>query len=246
MLRGNIHSIETMGTLDGPGIRTIFFLQGCPLKCSYCHNPDTQAFEGGKSYTVEEIVRLAKRYKPYYKSRGGVTFSGGEALMQGAFVLAAAKALKAEGIHVALDTSGVGQIKYYRDILQYVDLVLLDIKHFTPEGYQGLTTVNIQATEGFFEALKGFEGEIWVRHVMVPGVTDDYKSMDDLCEYVDFWLDSVEKIEILPYHRLGVDKYSQLGLTYTMAGVEAMDPVQAKVFETYANDQMKTHKRIAV
>ena len=190
MTKGRIHSIETLGTMDGPGVRTVFFLQGCPLKCKYCHNPDTQDFNHGTEYTVDEIVAFVKRYKPYYGEEGGVTFSGGEALMQGKFVLEAVKALKAEGVHIAIDTSGVGQSNYYEEILEYADLVLMDIKHFHQLDYKELTGVSMKRTLPFIEALRNYRGNVWIRHVMVPGMTDSYKSMNELYEYTTYWIKS--------------------------------------------------------
>lgn len=245
MTKGRIHSIETMGLLDGPGIRTVFFLQGCPLRCKYCHNPDTWK-SGGEVYTVDEIVSFAKRYKSYYRDNGGVTFSGGEALMQGEFVLEAIKALKKENIHVALDTCGVGQTQYYAEILEHVDVLLLDIKHFETTGYRDLTGVSMKWTQSFMDALKLFKGKIWIRHVMVPGITDDYLSMDHLFGSIIQYTKNIEKIEILPYHRLGVDKYSQLGLDYPLRDVPEMDPDTANMYQEYIMGLLKHTKSIAV
>lgn len=246
MLKGRVHSIETMGLVDGPGIRTVFFMQGCPLKCKYCHNPDALDFNGGKEYTVDELVAFAKRYKPYYKNDGGVTFSGGEALMQSPFIYEAMKALKAEGIHIALDTSGVGQSSYYEKILDLVDVVLLDIKHFEAKSYFDLTMSSMKRTDKFMEALSDYKGELWIRHVMVPGVTDSYAAMDELCSYITKWSNIIEKIEILPYHRLGVDKYYQLGLEYPLEGVPEMDKEEALKYQDYLRKIFKGKRVIAV
>lgn len=232
---GRIHSIETMGIHDGPGIRTVIFMQGCPLKCQYCHNPDTLDFKGGKAYSVEDLVRFVKRYKPYYGQEGGVTFSGGEALMQGDFLVAAMKAMKAEGIHIALDTSGIGQSVYFQEILELTDLVLLDVKHFDDQAYKALTSVSMKRTYAFLEALEAYKGRIWIRHVMVPGRTDSHASMDRLHAYVQYYLGSVEKIEILPYHRLGLGKYDTLGVENPLGDVPEMDPQKAMAFQTYVN-----------
>lgn len=243
---GHIHSIETMGLMDGPGVRTVFFLQGCPLKCSYCHNPDTQCTKGGKAYTVDDIVKFAKRYKPYYKNNGGVTFSGGEALMQGAFVLECFKALKAEGIHTVLDTSGVGQTQYYEEILHVADMVILDVKHFDKSSYLDITGVSMKWLKTFLEAMKTFKGDVWLRHVMVPGVTDSYDSMDKLYDYIVNHFKSVEKIEILPYHKLGVDKYSQMNLTDPMEGISEMDKDTALMYQNYLASRLEKKRAIAV
>jgi|LGVE01.1.fsa_nt_gb pyruvate formate lyase activating enzyme len=233
MIKGRIHSIETLGLLDGPGVRTVFFMQGCPLKCKYCHNPDALNFDGGKVYTVDELVTFAKRYKPYYKNNGGVTFSGGEALMQSEFVYEAMKALKKENIHIALDTSGVGQSSYFDQLLELTDLVILDIKHFDSENYRDITGISMKRTEAFMNALDGYNGEIWLRHVMVPGYTDNYTSMDDFFKFISYLHKKIAKIEILPYHKLGVDKYYQLDLSYPLEGVPEMEPSEAKIYEDY-------------
>jgi len=245
MLKGRIHSIETMGLLDGPGIRTVFFLQGCPLRCKYCHNPDTW-HQGGEEYTVDELVSFAKRYRPYYKKTGGVTFSGGEALMQGEFVLEAIKALKKENIHVALDTSGVGQTQFYDEILKLVDVLLLDIKHYDTAEYRDLTGVSMKWTKSFMESLKQYKNKIWIRHVMVPGVTDNYYAMNQLLSSVHVYIKNIEKIEILPYHRLGVDKYSELGISYLLNDVPEMDKAQAEMYQDYVMNQLMHQKSIAV
>lgn len=239
-MKGRVHSIETMGLLDGPGIRTVFFLQGCPLRCQYCHNPDTQQISGGMEMAADEIVETAKRYLPYYRrSGGGVTFSGGEPLLQGAFLLETTKLLKAEGINVALDTSGFGQEKYFREILKYVDVVLLDIKHFEKQKHLELTGVKMNGRDVFLNHLADFQGKIWIRHVMVPGMTDSKHAMDKMYQTIRFLAESIEKIEILPYHRMGTEKYEALQMAYPLDGIEEMDPDQAKSFETMINERLR-------
>lgn len=242
MIKGRIHAIETMGLHDGPGIRTVFFMQGCPLRCKYCHNPDALSFKGGQVYTVDELVMFAKRYKSYYKTSGGVTFSGGEALMQGAFLLEAIKALKNEGIHVALDTSGIGQSSYFNEILSYVDMVIMDVKHVNKNAYKDLTGLSMKRLDAFHDALQAFNGQIWVRHVMLPGYTDNLTSMDALFNYISLWHKKIEKIEILPYHKLGVDKYYQLGLEDPLKDIDEMDSSIAKSFELYLMKKLKKLK----
>jgi len=238
MIKGRVHSIETMGLFDGPGVRTVFFMQGCPLKCTYCHNPDSQCFKGGTEYTVEDIVNFAKRYKSYYKNKGGVTFSGGEALMQGEFVYEAMKALKSEGIHTALDTSGVGQTSFYSKILSYTDLLILDIKHFDKKSYRNITGVSMKWSESFMTEVNEYQGKLWLRHVMMPGVTDNVASMDDLYEYISKWSEKIEKIEILPYHKLGIEKYRHLKLTYSLEDMEEMDKEDALTYQKYLMDKL--------
>lgn len=239
MIKGYVHSIETMGLMDGPGIRTVVFLKGCPLKCCYCHNPETQCSSGGTEYTPQELLEYLKRYKPYYeKSGGGVTFSGGEALLQGAFLIEIMLLLKKENIHIALDTSGYGDEKYMDRILSLVDLLILDVKDYKKERYQWLVGQSIEGLENFFGRLKNYYGELWIRHVMVPGLTDSYSEMDGLSEYLLKLKKTIEKIEILPYHRLGVEKYSQLKREYPFSSVPAMDLQKSKEYELYLQEML--------
>lgn len=240
---GKIHSIETMGLLDGPGIRTIFFLQGCPLRCAYCHNPDTQSLRGGTSYKPEDLARMAKRFKPYFdRSGGGVTFSGGEPLLQGEFLLEALKEMKALGIHTAIDTSGFGDVKYFDEILKYTDYVLLDIKHFDAKAHEKLIGVPMKGRDAFFKALSKFKGKICFRHVMVPGYTDTEEAMDQLADILVNYQTIIDKIEILPYHKIGVAKYASLGLEDPLLGVEPMNKLRAKELEAYLRTRVADQK----
>jgi len=243
MVTGNIHSIETMGLVDGPGIRTVVFLKGCPLKCTYCHNPDTQICGGGKEYTVDELVNFVKRYKKYYDaSGGGVTFSGGEPLLQGAFLKEAMTALKNEGIQVALDTSGYGDERYYKDILSLTDVLLLDIKHYDDIAHKKLVGKSMKGIHQFMSYLDHFKGKVWIRHVMVPGLTDSTKSMDLLFGHVENISKKIEKIEILPYHKLGVEKYYQLGIEDPMADTQEMDKEVSAKLEAYIRGLLNDKK----
>lgn len=236
MTAGRIHSIETMGLVDGPGVRTVFFLQGCPLRCAYCHNPDSQAIGGGVEMSPAEIVEIAKRYRPYHGATGGVTFSGGEPTLQGAFLVEALKLLKAEGIHTAIDTSGAGDPQNYAELLSLVDLVILDVKHFEDTRYRELTQRPIAPWLDFVSALIGseFTGKVWIRHVMVPGWTDTEPAMQQLVRTIEPLRQWIERLEILPYHVMGVDKYEKLGLDYRLTGVPAMDKTRAAELETIA------------
>lgn len=237
---GRIHSIETMGMLDGPGIRTIFFLQGCPLRCIYCHNPDSQKCDRGQQMTSSEIVAMSLKYKEYYDaSGGGVTFSGGEPLVQGPFLIEAMKGLKASEIHVAIDTSGYGHVGSFDQVLALADMILLDIKHFDEQVHQQMIGVSIKGLDIFLEKLKQFKGRLWVRHVMVPGYTDDTYSVDQLFERIKPIAHRIEKIEILPFHQLGIAKYKDLGLQYKLRETSEMNPNIAKEFEIYINQKLK-------
>lgn len=239
MTTGRIHSIETMGLLDGPGIRTIVFLQGCPLRCQYCHNPDTQNMKSGQITTPEDLVRMAKRYKPYFdRSGGGVTFSGGEPLAQGKFLLESLKLMKQAGIHTAIDTSGYGENQYFDEILHHTDYVLLDIKHFDEAAHLDLIGVSMRGRQAFLEALKHYRGKVCFRHVMVPGYTDSEEAMDRLAELIVKYQTIVDKIEILPYHKMGVQKYTQLNQEDPLKDTPQMDKPRAKALESYLIDKV--------
>lgn len=222
MLKGRIHSIETMGLVDGPGIRVVVFFQGCKLRCLYCHNPDTWSDKGGEEYTVEELLSKIKRFKSYFKtSGGGVTFSGGDPLRQPEFLLEILKECKKEGIHTCIDTSGVG-FGDYTEILKYTDLVLYDVKHLTEDGYLDMTGSKMDESNKFLEELKNSNAKIWIRQVVVPGKTDSEGYIEKLKAFVDT-LDNVEKVELLPYHLLGVNKYEALKIKYRLEGAPPMD-----------------------
>lgn len=232
MTQARLHSIETMGLLDGPGIRTVFFLQGCPLRCAFCHNPDSQIMFSKKRITPEKVLETAKKYQPYYKSTGGgVTFSGGEPLVQGEFLLESLKLLKKNGFNTAIDTSGYGDEKYYKEILKYTDVLLLDIKHFDNDGYKDLTERSMARFFKFLSYLNDFHGTIWMRHVMVPGISDNKESMYKLFDKVSHLSHKIDRFEILPYHKMGLEKYEELNMEYRLKGIPEMDKEKAKKFE---------------
>lgn len=239
MVIGKLHSIETMGLVDGPGIRTIFFLQGCPIRCLFCHNPDTQKLVGGTEITPEFVLAKAKRYKTYYRNNGGITFSGGEPLLQGEFVKESFKLLKNNGYNTCLDTSGYGNEKYFKEILENTDTILLDVKSFSNEGY--VEMVN-QKMDGFYKFLsyiqKYYNGKIWFRHVMVPGFTDNKESMDKFVEIIKPYKEKIQRVEILPYHLMGVAKYKEIGKDYKLKGVPAMNKEKAVMLESYARNKL--------
>lgn len=237
MAQGYLHSIESMGLFDGPGIRTIFFLQGCPLRCVFCHNPDSQAFEQDKPISPEEVLRQANRYKPYYGKEGGVTFSGGEPLAQVDFLEEALTLLKSEGFHTTVDTSGVANPREVARLLDKIDLFLLDVKAFNDEKFREIAGSSKKPLDLFMHMLQEehYPGKIWIRHVMLPGVSDTEASMDDLLATIEPLRSWIERIEILPYHLMGVDKYKDLGRSYPLEGMPAMDQDKAKALENYAN-----------
>lgn len=243
MRTGKLHSIETMGLVDGPGIRTVIFLQGCPLKCQYCHNPDSQSFMGSKEITVDEVVRMSQRYTEYYQATGGgVTFSGGEPLMQGEFLLEALKALKEKNVSTCIDTSGYGQTQYYEEIFKYTDHILLDIKHTRNAEHVRLTGRDMNGIRHFIKALSAFNGTITIRHVMVPGMTDEMVYMHEILAMVQPIQKKIDKIDILPYHKAGIEKYSQLQLPYMLETVPAMSPERAMAFEKEINQMLNRQK----
>ncbi len=237
-MKGFLQSIETMGLLDGPGTRTVFFLQGCPLRCAYCHNPDAIPRVGGEEITPERVLEIAARYKHYYGEEGGITFSGGEPLLQGEFIYKSLELLKKEGYNTCIDTSGFGNPKFFSRILPLVDTLILDVKAFDGASFADLTTIaGFERYLEFVEDLdtNGFHGQIWVRHVMVPGYTDCERSMRELVDMLKPILHKVDRIEILPYHTAGVKKYRQIGMPYRLEGVEPMDKDKAKELEIAAN-----------
>lgn len=232
MIKGYIHSTETMGLVDGPGIRTVVFFQGCALRCAYCHNPDTWSFEGGQEISPEELLNKVLRFRPYFeKSGGGVTCSGGEPLMQPKFLLEFLKLCKENNIHTTLDTSGVG-LGNYEEILKYVDLVLLDIKHYDRYGYEQITKHSMDKFNEFVEILIKSNAPIWIRHVVVPGVTDSQEHMLELKKFISKF-ENIQKVELLPYHTLGVNKYEKLGIPYRLESVQAMNKDNCKQLEKW-------------
>ena len=230
MIKGKIHSVESMGLVDGPGIRVVVFMQGCTLRCLYCHSPETWTLDGNKDaldFTPEELVNKISRFRSYFeKSGGGVTFSGGDPLKQPEFLKETLKLCKEAGIHTTLDTSGVG-FGDYEEILKYTDLVLYDVKHLTREGYKDMTGIEIDETQKFLEACKKMGTKMWIRQVVVPGKTDSEEYIRELGKFIKT-LDNVEKVELLPYHLLGVNKYETLGIKYRLEGLEAMDKEACK------------------
>lgn len=238
-----LHSIETLGLVDGPGIRTVFFLQGCPLRCLFCHNPDSQNLTGGKDVEIDYLVEKAKRMKPYFKNDGGVTISGGEPLTQAKELINLIDALRKEDINVCLDTSGIGDSSYYDEIISKVDLILLDIKHYSFSGFKKMTGLSNDNLLKFMKSVKKSHTPIWIRHVMVPGFTDSKKDMEEIVKFIEPISKNIEKIEILPYHTLGVKKYENLGREYKLKGVKPMDKTKARELESYANSLLESYKK---
>lgn len=225
---GRIHSLESFGTVDGPGVRFVAFMQGCPLRCQFCHNPDTWDPHGKCQYELEpqQLLDEVVKYRSFIKS-GGVTVSGGEPLMQAEFVAEFFRLCHAEGLHTALDTSGAIITGRVNDVLDNTDLVLLDVKTMDAELYPRLTGVQQTNNLAFLDMLEQRQLPTWIRHVVVPGLTDNDGWLRRLGEHVAKY-DCVQKIEILPYHTLGEYKYEKLGLKYKLQGVPAMTAQRAQ------------------
>lgn len=218
---GNVSSIETTGFVDGPGIRVVVFLQGCPLRCLYCHNPENLSLKTQKTLmTSAQVVERVKRYTSYFGEDGGVTFSGGEPLLQSEFLLNTLKLCKKNGINTAIDTSGCGD--NYEEILNYVDTVILDIKAIDPKQYKKLTGREIDKFEKFLEVCQEKQKDLWIRQVIVPGFNDKEEDILKLKEYISK-IKNVKKVELLPYHDMAKEKYEKLGMKYKLKDVPAMD-----------------------
>jgi len=221
-MKGRIHSIETFGAVDGPGIRTVFFMQGCPARCLYCHNPDSWNNDGGKEIDIDEVVHWAVRGIPYYGTKGGVTFSGGEPLVQGEFITEAMKALKKEGIRSAIDVSGTYIDEYTEAAIAECDLVLLDIKHPDPERFKIITGRDQDTLFEIIDIINACEKHAWIRNVIVPDINDTEEDIELLNEFMTR-IRHIDKVELLGYHTMAVNKYGKLGITYRLKGVPAMN-----------------------
>ncbi len=219
---GKIHSLESFGTVDGPGIRFVIFVKGCPMRCLYCHNPDTWYMDNATLMSEDEIIKKAMKYRGYWGDKGGITISGGEPLLQFDFVLSLLKKFKELNVNTCVDTSGItfnlDEKDKYLELIKYVDLFLLDIKHINNEEHKKLTTKpNINVLE-FANFLNENNKNVWIRHVLVPGITTNELYLKELKRFVDT-LNNVSKIEVLPYHTLGIHKYENLGIPYKLKGI---------------------------
>ncbi len=218
---GYIDSFESFGLVDGPGIRNVVFLSGCRLRCKYCHNPEMWVQEKN-TITSDELVQKILRNRPYFKrNNGGVTFSGGEPLLQVDFLLDVCKKLKKEHIHIALDTCGVG-IGKYDEILKYVDLILFDVKHTDRKNYKELTGQEMDASLEFIDAMNRSGKKVWIRQVVVPGMMDNEAYINSLVKYLKK-IKNIERVEFLPFHHLGFEKYERLGIPNPFKDVKEMD-----------------------
>ncbi len=223
-----IHSFESFGTVDGPGIRYVIFLQGCHLKCKYCHNRDTWDINGGYYSSLDEILNKIENYKNYIMPNGGVTVTGGEPLLQVHFLIELFKKLKEKNIHTCIDTSGMVDItEDIKTLLNYTDLVLLDIKHIDPIKCKNLVGVSNERELQFAEYLSQNNIDMWIRQVLIPGYTDDENDLKKLKSFIDK-LNSVKKVELLPYHNMGEYKWKKLGLNYDFKDVKVPTAEEVK------------------
>lgn len=229
MAKGKILSIESMGLVDGPGIRTVIFLKGCPLRCLFCHNPDSWDSKSGEEITSDELLKKILRFRPYFeRSGGGVTFSGGEPLIQKDFLIDILTKCKENNIHTCIDTSGAG-IGEYEKILSLTDLVLYDVKATDFESYRKMCNFEIGETQKFTNALRISKTPTVVRQVVIPGINDTDEYMKNLKDYIKTHIPHAHAVELLPYHRMGEHKYKALGLDIPLAGTPAMDKEKCNI-----------------
>ena len=231
-----VHSYESMGTYDGPGLRLVVFLQGCPFRCLYCANPDTIAFDGGTPTEPEHIINMAVNQKPFFGKRGGVTFSGGEPTAQAKDLIPVVKGLKEQGIHICIDTNGGIWNPAVEELLKEIDLVLLDVKQINPERHLKLTERSNEQTLKTAQWLEANERPFWLRYVLVPGISD---FEEDIRAFGEFFKDfrMLQRVEILPYHTLGIHKYETMGQEYKLKDTKTNTPEQLdralKLFKEY-------------
>lgn len=218
---GSIHSWELVTAVDGPGTRMTVFMNGCPLRCVYCHNPDTFQMRDGKPIMIDELLKKVKRYRKVFRSTGGgITISGGEVLMQRAFAENLLMSAKSLGVHTCIDTSGYLGRTVTDDFLDYVDLVLLDVKSGDEETYKKVTGRDLQPTIDFGDRLNALGKDVWIRFVAVPGYTDSYENVEKVADIVCRWPNAVKRVEVLPFHQMGTDKWEALGLNYELKDVQ--------------------------
>lgn len=228
--KGRIHSVESFGTVDGPGTRLVVFLQGCPMRCKYCHNPDSWDVGTGNEMSVEEILALYEKNKSFYRN-GGITVSGGEPLLQLDFLTDLFEAAKQRGIHTCLDTSGIlyreDKKEKFELLFSYLDLVLLDLKHSNTREHKELTAQKLEPVLAFARALEKNHIPMIIRHVVVPGITDQEEHLKELGRLIASF-HNVKGLEVLPYHTMGVKKYEALGIPYPLEGVPSTEKETAK------------------
>ena len=220
MMTGRVHSFQTMGAVDGPGVRFVVFLQGCPLRCAYCHNPDTWDPQGGEPYTPQAVCEKILRYRPYLR-HGGVTVSGGEPLMQAPFVAELFRLLREQGIHTALDTSGTGNLEQAREVLAETDLVLCDLKFAEEDDYRTHCGASFDQVLRFLKLTQTMAVPLWIRHVVVPGLTDVPDQVRQIARIAGRF-DNLQKLELLPFRKLCAEKYERMGIPFPLKDTPEM------------------------
>ncbi len=244
-IRGNIHSIETFGTVDGPGIRLVIFMQGCPMRCLYCHNPDTWDIDTNKQYSINDILIKYESIKEFLKN-GGITLSGGEPLMQTDFAAGLFKSSKLKGIHTALDTSGILFDKRNTDkidiLMKYTDLVLLDIKHIDDKEHRKLTGFSNKNVLDFALYLSQKNIPVWIRHVVVPNITDNEKYLRELGKFLS-GLNNIKALDVLPYHNMAIEKYKKLNIEYPLKETAPLSKNEAIKARDIILSEMNRYKR---
>lgn len=237
MIKGSVADIETFGLVDGPGIRTVVFLNGCKLRCRYCHNPEMWQRQD-MNMDANTLAERILRNKNYFGEDGGVTFSGGEPLLQSDFIIETAKILKKENIHIALDTAGVG-LGDYEKILPLIDLIIFDVKHTDSDNYYELTGQQINESLRFINVANSLKKKFWIRQVIIPGLTDSEDYIQSLLGFVKKF-NCIEKIEFLPYHKLGSEKYEKLGINNPYQLLPEMDIKKCNdLYEKFMKDYTK-------
>ena len=221
MMTGRVHSFQTMGAVDGPGVRFVVFLQGCPLRCAYCHNPDTWDPQGGEPYTPQAVCEKILRYRPYLR-HGGVTVSGGEPLMQASFVAELFRLLREQGIHTALDTSGTGNLEQAREVLAETDLVLCDLKFAEEDDYRTHSGASFDQVLRFLKLTQTMAVPLWIRHVVVPGLTDGPAQVREVARIAGRFT-NLQKLELLPFRKLCAEKYERMGIPFPLADTPEME-----------------------
>ncbi len=246
-MKGRVHSLESFGTVDGPGVRFVVFLQGCPMRCAYCHNPDTWELNGGKEMDAAEIMNQYERNRGFYRE-GGITVTGGEPLLQVEFITELFKLAKEKDIHTCIDTSGItyrkNNLEYTKKLdllMEYTDLIMLDIKHIDPIKHKELTE---QPNDGILEFASYLEQKqipTWIRHVVVPGLTDDPTYLYQLGYFIGQFK-NIKALDVLPYHTMGINKYEQLGMTYKLEGVKDMNKSDIPGLKQHIIDGIKDRR----
>ncbi len=238
-MKGRIHSFQSLGAVDGPGLRFVVFMQGCSLRCAYCHNPDTWSASGGREYSVEEVFEKVLRYRPYFGKNGGVTVSGGEPLMQWEFTAALFERLHGAGIHTALDTAGIGSPPGAHAVLAHTDLVLCDLKFSGEADYQRYCNGSRNTVLEFLKQTETMRVPLWIRHVVVPGLTDSDEHALKIAA-LSRRFSNLEKLELLPFRKMCITKYDAMGIDFPLRGCgECPDSTIQRLYQVIGNQCAK-------